>query len=183
MSPSVEVLDLGAFVQGAPRGEPLPKEMEDRLFRKGSYGCPCARAHVPRPTRLLVHHILPLAWGGQDVESNRVALCATTWLAVADLLVLLQQGGAARKLPSMKTFPYFARRLAMAAFWQFNSSSPLPMPPNLDAAASLSPDPGDAVQRLGRTGVSDVQVEEPSERAVEEQLDETRRSVALFRNM
>lgn len=191
MPPRIEALDLSAFVSGSLQGEPLPKELEDRLLSRGSYGCPCARVHVPRPTRLLVHHILPLAWGGQDVDTNRVTLCPTTWLAVADLMTLLQEGGAVRKPPSMKTYPYFARKLAMAAFWQFRHVSPLPTPPRLDLTASLPPHPAphtvgaphDDAQVLGRSRMGDVEVEEPTEGPIEVQLDESRRSVALFGNV
>ena len=39
--------------------------------------CQCCTKHVPAPRRTVIHHILPLSWGGPDIPSNKIVLCDT----------------------------------------------------------------------------------------------------------
>ncbi len=48
--------------------------------------CKCVGKHVPLPTVLHSHHIVPVYLGGGDESSNRVYLCPTTHDNVHSLL-------------------------------------------------------------------------------------------------
>lgn len=50
--------------------------------------CHCSARHQPAPLELNRHHILPLADGGPDVDSNVVWLCPTAHVNVHELLRL-----------------------------------------------------------------------------------------------
>jgi hypothetical protein len=40
--------------------------------------CSIHRYHSPQPHSLDSHHVIPRAWGGPDVSTNRVTLCPTS---------------------------------------------------------------------------------------------------------
>lgn len=54
--------------------------------------CQVHAYHWPRPLRTVVHHIQPLAMGGQDVPANRVPVCDTGHYNVHRLLDVLLHG-------------------------------------------------------------------------------------------
>lgn len=81
--------------------------------------CGCVTEHRPVPAELNQHHILPLAWGGADVTSNRVWICPTTHVNVHELL---RAYAAVDGLPTWSVrsrFSAFTRALAAEGWRRF----------------------------------------------------------------
>lgn len=39
------------------------------------FPCTGTGRHSPKPARTVLHHVVPLSWGGPDVPANKVVLC------------------------------------------------------------------------------------------------------------
>lgn len=81
--------------------------------------CRCVSRHVPAVTHVHRHHILPLSWGGPDVEENIEWLCQTTHENVHVLLrEYVRYGGEPPWRPWRQQVSPFTRALAEAAWEQ-----------------------------------------------------------------
>lgn len=74
--------------------------------------CKCVVSHVPQPVELHLHHILPLDWGGREVEENLVLLCPTTHENVHLLLREYRRANGRPNWHVEKYFGDYARTLA-----------------------------------------------------------------------
>lgn len=59
--------------------------------------CQVHRVHRPRPLRTVWHHIQPLAMHGDDIDSNKVAVCDTGHFDIHRLLGDLIRAGVMRR--------------------------------------------------------------------------------------
>lgn len=81
--------------------------------------CVCVAEHRPFPLELHFHHVVPLTWGGPDVESNRVALCPSTHVNVHEILRTLMQVGPMSYWLALQEWPglnRYAFRLALDGY-------------------------------------------------------------------
>lgn len=61
--------------------------MQVRLVEAtGGKKCPCVGKHVPLPTVLHRHHIVPLGMGGPDIPENEIDICPNAHYNIHDLL-------------------------------------------------------------------------------------------------
>lgn len=52
---------------------------------KAGNNCPCVTKHVPLPTVLHKHHIVPLSWGGPNTAENIIKICPNAHYNIHDL--------------------------------------------------------------------------------------------------
>lgn len=52
-------------------GEPLQVP-----FR--THPCRCVKTHTPKINHTVIHHIVPMYWGGADTPENEIAICPNT---------------------------------------------------------------------------------------------------------
>lgn len=74
--------------------------------------CLCVKEHNPNAVQFHVHHIVPLAWGGADVQDNEVLICPTTHDNIHRLLREWKKAGGRPAWRIEKNFGPYARRLA-----------------------------------------------------------------------
>jgi hypothetical protein len=75
----------------------------------------CANPIIHRPDpkgHLNRHHIVPLSWGGQTVESNLIWLCPTCHELVHSVLNLFVRVGGKPAAADLQPYPMFFRVLA-----------------------------------------------------------------------
>lgn len=72
--------------------------------RIAEHGCQCVVGHTPQPVELHLHHILPLDWGGREVEDNQIFLCPTTH---DNIHLLLREYRRANGRPNWHVEKYF----------------------------------------------------------------------------
>lgn len=74
--------------------------------------CQAHLSHCPEPLNFATHHILPLSWGGPDIPSNKVRVCATGHENIHTVLNwMVHAGGTA--------IPYEYRRRVGTATWAY----------------------------------------------------------------
>jgi hypothetical protein len=93
---------IGAVTVGDPVAVPF-----------ATHPCPCVKRHSPTVDHTVRHHVLPLAWGGEDVESNVIAVCPNTHSEVHRMLeAFVREGGPVRR-PGYTRYAY---KLALQAW-------------------------------------------------------------------
>lgn len=62
--------------------------------------CVCVGKHLPRPVKCEPWWIVPLEWGGEDVEENRVWVCPTTRANLVLAWEIMAEKGVRARMPS-----------------------------------------------------------------------------------
>lgn len=78
--------------------------------------CPCVTDHRPSAVQLHRHHILPLAWGGDDDPTNVILLCPSTHANVHRLLREHDRHGGTPPWTIRRWFGGFVRDLARSGW-------------------------------------------------------------------
>lgn len=81
--------------------------------------CDCVTRHVPRATHVHRHHILPLAWGGDDSEGNIVWLCPSSHEHVHILLRAYRREGKEPSWSFRRQFNPYVRRVAESGWMRY----------------------------------------------------------------
>lgn len=78
--------------------------------------CALHRSHRPTPEGYVVHHVVPLSWGGTNEGSNRVTICPTGLRNVHELLDLYVAANGVPPWPALRHFGATTRALARRAW-------------------------------------------------------------------
>lgn len=79
--------------------------------------CECVSYHSPVPTHLVNHHIVPLSYGGPDVDENQIWLCPTAHGNVHKLLWDYERAGGLPPWEGVRWhYSAFIRNLAQKAW-------------------------------------------------------------------
>lgn len=78
--------------------------------------CVCVGQHVPEVHAPATHHIVPLSWGGPNVEANKVVLCPTTHENVHKLLNAYVHAGGVPDWSIRRQYSVYTRTLAQRAW-------------------------------------------------------------------
>lgn len=101
-NPVNPLLAAGAITVGQPREVPF-----------FTHPCLCVKNHVPKVNHTVRHHVIPLAWGGPDDESNLIDLCPTTH---SEIHRMLDRFVRANKPVWQAGYSLYAYRLAKRAW-------------------------------------------------------------------
>jgi hypothetical protein len=82
----------------------------------GNKECKCVGKHVPLPSLLHSHHIIPLYYGGETTPGNLVWLCPTTHVNVHDLIREYEKAGGRPSGEIRKHYSRFVQSLAGLAW-------------------------------------------------------------------
>lgn len=87
------------------------------MSHAGDTPCPCVSSHSPEPSDVEIHHIVPMAWGGPDVASNRINVCGNAHNNVHALLRAYSRANGTPSWEVRRRFSPFTRSLA-ARGWE-----------------------------------------------------------------